>query len=104
MVSHDVSTQDNGHLFTCKDRGGWSTLPRGASKSIGVHMSLTAVSRAMPACAAHEVSAAGGRAGWFDPLRAGESGRVTMLLNVMVGECAPTFAHTRNKPPCCWCV
>ena len=43
------------------------------SKSIGVHMSLTDRPRPMPpaAAAAGEVAAAGGRPGWFDPLRVG---------------------------------
>jgi DNA polymerase-4 len=43
----------------------------GGNRSVGVHMTLTATPRAMPAGAANQVSAAGGRAGMFEPLRWG---------------------------------
>ena len=54
-------------------------------KSIGVHFSLAATPRRMPpeAGAAGAVSAAGGRPGWFDPVRVGERARVLHAVDAM---------------------
>mmetsp|Transcript_5717 Transcript_5717/g.24237 ORF Transcript_5717/g.24237 Transcript_5717/m.24237 type:complete len:697 (-) Transcript_5717:63-2153(-) len=54
-------------------------------KSIGVHFSLAATPRRMPpeAVAAGAVSAAGGRPGWFEPVRVGERARVLHAVDAM---------------------
>jgi hypothetical protein len=68
----------------------------GGNKSVGVHMTLSATPRAMPASASNQVSAAGGRAGVFEPLRAGESNRLAGLLEDMVG--LYKLTHSLNAP------
>ena len=54
-------------------------------RSIGVHFSLSTTPRRMPpeAIAAGTVSAAGGRPGWFEPVRAGERSRVSDAVDAM---------------------
>ena len=56
-----------------------------SKKSIGVHFSLAATPRRMPpeAVAAGAVSAAGGRPGWFEPVRVGERARVLHAVDAM---------------------
>ena len=70
------------------------TRPGGGAKTVGVHMTLTATPRAMPsaAIAANRTSAAGGRAGVFDPLRAGEWDRLEGLLQDMATDLAGRVA------------
>ena len=54
-------------------------------KSVGVHFSLATTPRRMPpeAVAIGTVSAAGGRPGWFEPVRAGERARVSHAVDAM---------------------
>lgn len=59
-------------------------------KSVGVHFSLSTTPRRMPreAIAAGTVSAAGGRPGWFEPVRVGERARVSDAVDAMAGDLA----------------
>ena len=59
-------------------------------KSVGVHFSLSTTPRRMPpeAVAAGTVSAAGGRPGWFEPVRVGERARVSDAVGAMAGDLA----------------
>lgn len=52
-------------------------------KSVSVHMSLATTQRRMPRGATHVVPSTGGREGWFDPVRVGETNRVQSAVHAM---------------------